>query len=61
MWTKSIISTKPSKVGPNFEQIHYYNGKWYDVEKSSYIMVKFHEKGKWFIMNKNSDYLKCVK
>ena len=58
MWTKQIMDTKSSKFGCNFEQIQFPNGKWYDVEKDSYFMVKFHKKGKWFIMNKYNDSLK---
>ncbi len=52
------MDTKSSKFGCNFEQIQFPNGKWYDVEKDSYFMVKFHKKGKWFIMNKYNDSLK---
>ena len=58
MWTKQIMDKKSSKLGCNFEQIQLSNQKWYDVKKNSYIMVKFHEKGNWFIMNKYSKLLK---
>tara|TARA_B100000900_G_scaffold414548_1_gene441495 strand:+ start:497 stop:673 length:177 start_codon:yes stop_codon:yes gene_type:complete len=52
--TKNIINTKISKFGDNYERILFPNNMWYDVEKNSYIMVKFWENGDWFIMNKNS-------
>jgi hypothetical protein len=51
---KNILNTKISKFGDNYERILFPNNIWYDVEKNSYIMVKFWENGDWFIMNKNS-------
>ena len=55
MLTKQITATKTSQFGDNYEQIQFPNGKWYDVEKGSYFMVKFHNKGKWFLINKDSE------
>lgn len=56
--TKNIYETKPSSFGEKYEKIKFYNNKWYDVKKNSYILAKFYEKGNWYIIDKNSDYLK---
>jgi len=56
--TKNIYNTKPSQLGEDYEQIEFYNKKWYDVKKNSYVLAKFHDKGDWYIINKDSDYLK---
>ena len=54
---KYIRNTKKSKFGDNYEMIKFPNNKWYDVEKNSYIMVKFWNNGDWFIMKKDSDLI----
>lgn len=56
--TKNIYNTKPSQLGEHYEQIEFYNKKWYDVKKNSYILAKFHDRGDWYIINKDSDYLR---
>jgi len=52
--TKPISNTKPSKFGDNYEQVQFPNGQWYDVEKGSYFMIKFNNKGKWFLINRDT-------
>ena len=37
--TKNIYNTKPSQLGEDYEQIEFYNKKWYDVKKNSYILA----------------------
>lgn len=54
---RCIKNTKKSKWGDDYEQVLFNNG-WLDVQKNSYIYAKFYDEGEWFIINKNSEFLK---
>lgn len=58
METMKISDTKISEFGECYEKIRFFNGLWYDVEKESYIMVKFYKEGEWYMLRKDNEFIK---
>ena len=56
--TLPVTNTKSSKFGDNYEQVLFPNGEWYDVEKKKYIWAKLNNNSNWFLINKDSEFLK---
>lgn len=44
---RNITNTRPSKFGNGYEQVQFYNGKWFDVKKDEYFEILLNEK--WII------------